>query len=106
MFKKGWANETQVLAWVYSYDGVHSPEPLAITAASAALAISGENHAEAHPSKLCRQQPDAEHADARSGVMDPHLRLACMRGSRMDKCCCNNTLIVCYYKHNVVHGLH
>ena len=42
VFKKGWANETQVLAWVYSFDGVHGTEPLAITAASAALAISGE----------------------------------------------------------------
>ena len=41
VFQKGWANETQVLSWVYSYDGVHSAEPLAITAASAALAISG-----------------------------------------------------------------
>lgn len=49
VFKKGWANETQVLAWVYSYDGVHSPEPLAITAASAALAISGVTQA----LKLC-----------------------------------------------------
>lgn len=32
----------QVLTWVLSYDGKHSPEPLAITAAGAALAISGE----------------------------------------------------------------
>lgn len=31
----------QVLTWVMSYDGEHSPEPLAITAAGAALAISG-----------------------------------------------------------------
>ena len=41
MFPQGWANDTQVLTWVMSYDGVHSPEPLAITAASAALVISG-----------------------------------------------------------------
>ena len=31
----------QVLIWVLSYDGVNSPEPLAITAAAAALSISG-----------------------------------------------------------------
>ena len=31
----------QILSWVLSYDGVHMPEPLAITAAGAALAISG-----------------------------------------------------------------
>ena len=30
----------QVLQWVLSYDFVHSPEPLAITAAGAALALS------------------------------------------------------------------
>lgn len=40
MFEKGWANETQVLQWVMSYDGVNCPEPLAITAAGAALLIS------------------------------------------------------------------
>ncbi|KAL6763061.1 ribosomal protein S5 domain 2-type protein [Haematococcus lacustris] len=40
MFTPGWATETQVLQWLLSYDGVHSPEPLAITAASAALLIS------------------------------------------------------------------
>lgn len=39
-FEKGWSSETQVLLWVVSYDGVHSPEPLAITAAGAALAVS------------------------------------------------------------------
>ena len=39
-FEKGWSAETQVLLWVVSYDGVHSPEPLAITAAGAALAVS------------------------------------------------------------------
>lgn len=31
---------SQVLEWVMSYDGVHAPEPLAITAAAAALLIS------------------------------------------------------------------
>ena len=31
----------QVLTWVLSYDGENSPEPLAITAAGAALAVSG-----------------------------------------------------------------
>ncbi len=30
----------QILSWVLSYDGVVSPEPMAITAAGAALAIS------------------------------------------------------------------
>ena len=32
----------QVLVWVLSYDGINSPEPLAITAAAAALSVSGE----------------------------------------------------------------
>lgn len=40
MFAKGWANDTQVLEWVMSYDGVNEPEPIAITAAAAALLIS------------------------------------------------------------------
>jgi hypothetical protein len=40
MCAKGFNYETQVLVWVLSYDGVHSPEPLAILAAGAALAIS------------------------------------------------------------------
>jgi hypothetical protein len=40
MCTKGFNYETQVLVWVLSYDGVHSPEPLAILAAGAALAIS------------------------------------------------------------------
>jgi len=39
-FPAGWASETQVLAWVLSYDGAHMAEPLAITAAGAALAVS------------------------------------------------------------------
>ncbi|KAK9821471.1 hypothetical protein WJX81_007489 [Elliptochloris bilobata] len=40
MFAPGWSNDTQVLIWVLSYDGEHTPEPLAITAAGAALALS------------------------------------------------------------------
>ncbi|KAI8473323.1 MAG: chloroplast polyribonucleotide phosphorylase [Monoraphidium minutum] len=40
MFEKGWSNDTQVLQWVLSYDGVNQPEPLAITAAAAALMVS------------------------------------------------------------------
>lgn len=36
----GWFHETQLLSWVLSYDTVHPPVPLAITAASAALALS------------------------------------------------------------------
>jgi polyribonucleotide nucleotidyltransferase len=40
MFDKGWAAETQVLEWLLSYDGRNEPEPLAITAAAAALLVS------------------------------------------------------------------
>ncbi len=40
MFPEGYYNEVQLLAYVYSYDGVHSPDALAICAASAALVIS------------------------------------------------------------------
>ena len=40
MFEEGYYNETQVLSYVLSYDGEHSPEPLAICAASAALTLS------------------------------------------------------------------
>jgi polyribonucleotide nucleotidyltransferase len=40
MFEEGFYNETQVLAYVLSYDGQNSPEPLAVCAASAALVIS------------------------------------------------------------------
>jgi polyribonucleotide nucleotidyltransferase len=40
MFDEGYFNELQVLTYVLSYDGVHSPDPLAICAASAALVIS------------------------------------------------------------------
>jgi polyribonucleotide nucleotidyltransferase len=44
MFRKGWYRETQLLTWVLSYDGQNLPEPHAITAASAALAVSGQPH--------------------------------------------------------------
>lgn len=40
LFEDGYYNEVQVLVYVWSYDGVHSPDPLAICAASAALVIS------------------------------------------------------------------
>ncbi|MBS0650999.1 MAG: polyribonucleotide nucleotidyltransferase [Verrucomicrobia bacterium] len=40
MFEDGYYNEIQVLSYVFSYDGIHSPDPLAICAASAALTIS------------------------------------------------------------------
>lgn len=40
MFQEGYFNETQVLSYVWSYDGVNAPEPLAICGASAALVIS------------------------------------------------------------------
>ncbi|MBS3904440.1 MAG: polyribonucleotide nucleotidyltransferase [Simkania sp.] len=40
MFQDGFFNEVQILAYVMSYDGIHSPEPLAVCAASAALVIS------------------------------------------------------------------
>ena len=40
MMYKGWGFETQVLQWVMSYDGARSTDALAITAASAALAVS------------------------------------------------------------------
>lgn len=40
MFEEGYYNEVQVLSYVFSYDGQHSPEPLAICGASAALVIS------------------------------------------------------------------
>ncbi|XP_059074586.1 probable polyribonucleotide nucleotidyltransferase 1, chloroplastic isoform X2 [Cryptomeria japonica] len=37
---KGFYHETQILSWVLSYDGLHSPDSLAITAAAVALALS------------------------------------------------------------------
>jgi polyribonucleotide nucleotidyltransferase len=40
MFEEGYYNEVQVLAYVWSYDGVNSPDPLAICATSAALVLS------------------------------------------------------------------
>lgn len=40
MFEEGYYNEVQILSYVWSFDNEHSPEPLAICAASAALAIS------------------------------------------------------------------
>ena len=40
LLPRRWRNETQLLLWVLSYDGVHSPEPLAILAAGLALAVS------------------------------------------------------------------
>ena len=40
MFEDGYHNEVQLLSYVYSYDSIHSPEPLAICGASAALVIS------------------------------------------------------------------
>lgn len=40
MFEDGYHNEVQLLSYVWSYDGVNLPEPLAICGASAALVIS------------------------------------------------------------------
>ncbi len=40
MFQDGFYNEVQLLAYVMSYDGIHTPDALAICAASAALVIS------------------------------------------------------------------
>lgn len=40
LFPDGWSKEVQVLETVVSYDGINATEPLAITAAGAALAIS------------------------------------------------------------------
>ncbi|PKI69168.1 hypothetical protein CRG98_010435 [Punica granatum] len=37
---KGFYHETQVLSWVLSYDGLHSPDCLAVTAAGIAVALS------------------------------------------------------------------
>ncbi|XP_043696706.1 polyribonucleotide nucleotidyltransferase 1, chloroplastic, partial [Telopea speciosissima] len=37
---KGCHHETQILSWVLSYDGLHSPDALAITAAGIAVALS------------------------------------------------------------------
>jgi polyribonucleotide nucleotidyltransferase len=40
MFEEGYYNEVQILSYVFSYDGQHQPDVLAICAASAALVIS------------------------------------------------------------------
>lgn len=40
MFEEGYYNEVQVLSYVFSYDGQHQPDVLAICASSAALVIS------------------------------------------------------------------
>jgi polyribonucleotide nucleotidyltransferase len=40
MFEEGYYNEVQLLAYVFSYDGLNQPDVLAICAASAALVIS------------------------------------------------------------------
>ena len=40
MFEDGYYNDVQVLAYVWSYDGINPADPLALCAASAALAIS------------------------------------------------------------------
>lgn len=40
MFEEGYYNEVQLLAYVFSYDGLHQPDVLAICASSAALVIS------------------------------------------------------------------
>ncbi|XP_042519221.1 polyribonucleotide nucleotidyltransferase 1, chloroplastic [Macadamia integrifolia] len=37
---KGCHHETQILSWVLSYDGLHSPDSLAVTAAGIAVALS------------------------------------------------------------------
>ncbi|XP_030452994.2 probable polyribonucleotide nucleotidyltransferase 1, chloroplastic [Syzygium oleosum] len=37
---KGFYHETQVLSWVLSYDGLHTPDSLAVTAAGIAVALS------------------------------------------------------------------
>jgi len=40
LFEEGYYNEIQVLTYVWSYDGINSPDPLAICGASAALILS------------------------------------------------------------------
>ncbi|MFA5250386.1 MAG: polyribonucleotide nucleotidyltransferase, partial [Parachlamydiales bacterium] len=40
LFPDGYFNEVQILSYVYSYDGLHIPDVLAICAASAALTLS------------------------------------------------------------------
>lgn len=43
---KGFYHETQILSWVLSYDGLHSPDALAVTAAGIAVALSEVPHTE------------------------------------------------------------
>ena len=60
----------QVLTWVLSYDGEQSPEPLAITAAGAALAVSGNPSLQMSGHKgLSRQSRFATYHGA--GVLKP-----------------------------------
>lgn len=40
LFENGYYNEVQLLSYVFSYDGINSPDALAICAASAALVLS------------------------------------------------------------------
>lgn len=40
LFEEGYYHDVQILSYVWSFDGEHAPEPLAICAASAALVIS------------------------------------------------------------------
>ncbi len=40
MFDENYSNETQILVYVFSFDKIHSPDPLAICVASAALLFS------------------------------------------------------------------
>ena len=42
LMPKAFRQDTQVLAWCLSFDSAAPPEPLAITAASAAVMLSGE----------------------------------------------------------------
>lgn len=44
---KGFYHETQILSWVLSYDGLHSPDSLAVTAAGIAVALSEVPHSKA-----------------------------------------------------------
>ncbi len=66
-FPPGWVSDTQVLAWVLSYDGAHMAEPLAITAAGAALAVSDIPVARAVAGVRVGLMP----ADSEFGLGDP-----------------------------------
>lgn len=97
MFAKGWSNETQVLSdmhchvaatnhiyqvlsWVLSYDGVHPTEPLAITAAGAALLLSDIPFTKAVAGVRIGLLPDANGAEA--FVVNPTVDQ--MAASRLD----------------------